>query len=88
MGLLRLLTFPVSGPLSGGRWVLRTLLEEAERRHYDEEDIRNALADVQREYEAGLIDEHTLERREEALLERMLEAREYHRGKREAQESQ
>ena len=39
MGLLKLLTFPVSGPVAGTHWVLRTLLDEAERRYYDEEAI-------------------------------------------------
>jgi len=79
MALLRLLTFPVSAPLSGSKWLLQTLLGEAERRYYDEEAIRSELAEAQRLYHAGTIDEPTLERKEEQLLQRLLDARAYHR---------
>jgi hypothetical protein len=55
MALLRLLTFPVSAPLSGSKWLLQTLLGEAERRYYDEEAIRSELAEAQRLYHAGTL---------------------------------
>src|SRR4051812_32594411 len=45
MGLLRLLTFPVSGPIAGTKWALQTLLNEAERRYYDEAAIRQEMAE-------------------------------------------
>jgi hypothetical protein len=82
MGLLKLLTFPVSAPVSGSKWVLKTLLSEAERRYYDEDAIRSELADVQRRFESGAIDEPTMERMEEDLLQRLLDARAYHRRQR------
>lgn len=81
MGLLRLLTFPVSGPILGGKWVLQTLLDEAERRYYDEAAILHEMAEAERQFQAGEIDEAAFERVEEALLERLLDAREYHRRK-------
>ena len=77
MGLLKLLTFPVSMPLAGGKWVLRTLLDEAERRYYDEAAIRQQMAELERQLMAGEIDEETFDAAEEDLFARLLEAREY-----------
>jgi len=81
MGLLKLLTFPVSAPLGGGRWVLQILLDEAERRYYDPAAIQQELAAVERQFRAGEIDEATFDQMEESLLQRMLEARDYRRRK-------
>jgi hypothetical protein len=78
MGLFKLLTFPVSGPLVGTKWALKTLMSEAERRYYDEAAIRQEMAELERRMLAGQIDDETFDRQEEALLDRLLEAREYH----------
>ena len=78
MGLLKLLTFPVSGPVLGGKWVLQTILDQAERQHYDVAAIQQQMADLATQYQAGLVSDAEFDRREEALLERLLEAREYH----------
>jgi hypothetical protein len=75
MGLLKLLTFPVSVPVAGTRWVLQTILDEAERAYYDPAAIRQQMADLEAKHAAGLISEEELDRREEALLERLMEAR-------------
>lgn len=83
MGLLKLLTFPVSGPLLGGKWVLQTVLNEAERRYYDEAATRAQMAELERQLLAGEVDDETFEQVEEMLLERLLEAREYRRRKEE-----
>jgi len=77
MGLLKLLTFPVALPVSGGRWVLQTLLSEAERRYFDEAAIRQEMAELERQLVAGEVDDDVFDRREEELLARLLEAREY-----------
>ena len=82
MGLFKLLTFPVSGPVSGTRWVLQTILNEAERRHYDPAGIRQQLADLEAQHRTGRISEEEFDRREEALFERLIEAREHHQAKR------
>lgn len=81
MGLFKLLTFPVSGPLVGTKWALKTLLSEAERRYYDEAAIRQEMAELERRMLAGQVDDETFDRQEEALLHRLLDAREYHRRK-------
>jgi len=39
------------------------------------------MADLERQHQAGEIDDDTFERSEEALLQRMLEARDYRRRK-------
>ena len=85
MGLLKLLTFPVSMPLSGGKWVLQTILNEAERKYYDESAIRQEMAELERRWLAGDVDDAAFDQLEEALLERLLEARAYHQRKAEEQ---
>jgi cytochrome c-type biogenesis protein CcmI len=81
MGLFKLLTFPVSGPVMGARWIMQTLLDEAERQYYDPAAIRQQMADLEAEYRAGRVDEDEFDRREEELLERLLEARAFLRRK-------
>jgi len=83
MGLLKLLTFPLSGPLA----VARVVRDEAERQLYDVGLIRQQLADVERRRQLGEVDEAELERQEEALLARLIEAREFHRRREESQAS-
>lgn len=81
LGLLKLLTLPVSGPLVGTKWIAGVLLEEAERQLYDESVIRQQMAEVERQYQMREIDGDTFERLQEDLLGRLIEAREYHRRK-------
>ena len=81
MGLFKLLTFPVSGPVDGTRWVLQTLLDEAQRRYYDPDAIRQQMADLQGQHQAGLLSDDEFDRREEALLERLIEARQFQQQK-------
>ena len=75
MGLLKLLTFPVSGPVAGSRWILQTLLDEAERQYYDPGTIRQQIADLESLHRSGGIRDEEFDRCEEALFERLLEAR-------------
>ena len=81
MGLLKLLTFPVSGPALGGKWVLQTILDQAERQHYDVGAIQQQMAELATQYQSGVVGDEEFDRREEALLQRLLEAREYHERK-------
>ena len=81
MGLFKLLVFPVSLPVSGGTWVLRTVLTEAERRYYDEAAIMEEMSQLERQLEAGEIDREMFDQQEETLLHRLLEARQYWREK-------
>ena len=81
MGLFKLLTFPVSGPVSGTKWVLQTLLDEAERQYYDTVAIHEQLAALERGHEAGEVDDAEFDQREEQLLQRLLGARQYQQRK-------
>jgi len=78
MGLFRLLTLPVSGPVLGTAWLLDTLLQEAERQWYDTGAIRQELGELQARYQRGEVDDREFERQEELLLERLLEAHVFH----------
>jgi len=73
--LLKLLTLPVSGPL----WVAKVVLDEAERQYYDEGTIQRQMAELEQALDRGDIDRETFDQREEALLQRLLEARDFHR---------
>jgi hypothetical protein len=76
MGLLgTLLTFPVSGPILTAKAAIKTIVEEAERQLYDEGAIRKQLVEVERAHQAGEIDEQAFADEEEALLQRLVEAR-------------
>ncbi|HZN67465.1 MAG TPA: gas vesicle protein GvpG [Tepidisphaeraceae bacterium] len=79
MGLFKLLTFPVTGPVIGTHWVLRTLVSEAERRYYDEDAILQEIAALETAHRGGELTDEEFDQREEALFERLLEARDYHR---------
>ena len=81
MGLLKLLTFPVSVPAAGGKWILQTILDQAERQHYDVAAIQTQMAELAEQYQAGVVSDSEFDAREEALLHRLLEAREYHERK-------
>src|SRR3954471_1669175 len=80
-GLLKLLSFPVTGPFIGTRWIAGVLLEEAERQLYDETAIRRQMAEVERQFQLRQIDAATFETRQDTLLSRLMEARAYHRRK-------
>lgn len=81
MALFKLLTFPVSGPVVGAKWIMQTLLDEAERQYYDPDAIRRQMADLESEYRGGRIDEVEFDRLEDELLTRLLEARQFLRRK-------
>src|SRR4051812_42592150 len=81
MGLLKLLTFPVSGPVAGGRWVMQTLLDEAQRQYYDTNVIRQKLAEAEQQFLNGQIDEQTFDQLEDELFQRLIEARDYHQSR-------
>ena len=72
MGLLRkLLTAPISAPLSGAIWIVSKVAEAADTEFHDPVRIRRALEDLEAELEAGRIDEATYEVAEEILLGRL-----------------
>ena len=75
MGLLtKIVTLPIA-PVRGVLWLTQQIAEAAERELYDEEAIRRRLEELQETYDAGEIGDREFAEAEEALLERLTEAR-------------
>jgi hypothetical protein len=75
MGLITgLLTLPLA-PVRGVGWVAEQLADQAEQELYDEGRIMRELAAVELAHDAGEIDDDTMERQVDALLERLEEGR-------------
>jgi Gas vesicle protein G len=81
MGLLKLLSLPVTGPVRGGVQVLEILLQQAEETFYDESAIQEELKLLESEHRLGRVSDDEFERREAELLKRWLDARAYHAQK-------
>ena len=78
MGLLfNILTLPVTGPLNATTWIAEQVLDVAERDFYDEESIRRSIQDAQTRLEVGAISEQEHDAIVDALLDRLIAAREY-----------
>lgn len=86
MGILSLLTFPVTGPIQGVIWLAEKLSEQAEHELYNEEAVRSQLIELELSYDMGEIDEDTFEQAEALLLARLKEIRDYKAAHREAAE--
>lgn len=71
MGLLGELLLLPFAPVRGTAWVLRQVVEEAERQYYDPSAVQHELAELARQLDAGEIDEAEFDRREDELLERL-----------------
>ncbi|KUH40000.1 MULTISPECIES: gas vesicle protein GvpG [Streptomyces] len=71
MGLLGELLMLPAAPLRGTAWVLRQVVEEAERQYYDPAAVHRELARLAERLEAGEIDEATFDRQEDELLDRL-----------------
>jgi hypothetical protein len=80
MGLLKLLTYPISGPIGGVLWIAETIQSEAERQFYDEGAIVQQLEELNVRRHAGELQDEDYERMESELLERLLEAQSLRRG--------
>ena len=75
MGLITgLLTLPLA-PVRGVAWVAEQVADQAEQEMYDEGRIMRELAAVELAHDAGEIDDDTMERQVDALLERLEEGR-------------
>ena len=81
MGILgSILAAPVSGPMHGLLWLARTIEERVNAELYDEDKIRGELTELELALDLKQIDIAEYEAREEALLQRLREAREMHNG--------
>jgi hypothetical protein len=75
MGLITgLLTLPLA-PVRGVAWISEQVALEAERELNDETRVRRELAQLGMQLELGQIGEQEFEEREDALLERLAQAR-------------
>lgn len=71
----KLVSFPVTGPISLTLWLARTIAERAEAELYDEGKIRRELAELEMRSDLGEIDEEEYEQLEENLMARLRESR-------------
>ncbi|NEB80657.1 gas vesicle protein [Streptomyces sp. SID14478] len=71
MGLLsEVLLLPLA-PVRGSFWALDQVVAEAERQYYDPSAVQEQLAALEKQLEAGQIDEETFDRMEDELLDRL-----------------
>ena len=75
MGLLSALSWPMTGPVRGGWWLLQQIAAAGEAELYDEGKIVAQLRALTADVEAGRISEQEHAAAEEVLLARLMEAR-------------
>ncbi|MFF7647481.1 gas vesicle protein GvpG [Streptomyces canus] len=71
MGLIGEVLLLPFAPVRGSAWVVRQVLNEAERLYYDPATVRAELSRLEEQLEAGEIDEEEFDRQEDELLERL-----------------
>ena len=75
MGLISgIFTAPLA-PIKGVVWIAEQVHDQAMRELYDPDAIQRALDQVQLDREMGVIDDDEADRREDELLERLIEAK-------------
>jgi hypothetical protein len=78
VGLLtNLLLFPVTGPVAGIRWTLGKVQQVAEEELTDDSAVKQELMELQMLLELGDIDDAEYVRREQELMERLREIRDW-----------
>jgi len=74
MGLISgIFTAPLA-PIKGVVWIAEQVHDQAMRELYDPESIQRSLDQVQLDREMGVIGDEEADRREDELLERLIEA--------------
>ena len=68
---LKLLTFPISGPIGGILWMAEQILERADTEIDDAENLQKQLLALQLAFDLGDISEEEYEIQEEELLEKI-----------------
>lgn len=74
--ILKLLTFPVLGPIEGVTWIAKKVAEQADKELYDEEKVRGQLMELELKYDLKEISEEEYLATEEVLLGRLRISRE------------
>lgn len=75
MGLFKELVLLPLAPVRGTAWVAEQIADEADRRLYDEDNIKREMVQLEIDYEDGLIGDEERARMEDDLLERLAVAR-------------
>jgi hypothetical protein len=75
MGLFKELALLPLAPVRGTVWVADQLAEEADRRLYDEDNIKRELLQLELDSDDGLVGEEERERMERDLFDRLAVAR-------------
>jgi hypothetical protein len=75
MGLFKELVLLPLAPVRGTAWVADQIAEEADRRLYDEDNIRREMIQLDLDYEEGELSDEEREAMENDLLERLAVAR-------------
>ena len=71
MGLIGEVLLLPFAPVRGSAWVIRQVLDEAERLYYDPAAVRAELARLEEQLTSGEIDEEEFDHREDELLDRL-----------------
>jgi Gas vesicle protein G len=75
VGLLKELVLLPLAPVRGTAWVADQIAEEADRRLYDEDNIKREMIQLDLDYEEGELSDEEREAMENDLLERLAVAR-------------
>jgi len=71
MGLLKEIVLLPLAPVRGTTWVTEQITEEAERRLYDEDNIKREMLQLEIESDEGLLGEKERAAKEDELLDRL-----------------
>jgi hypothetical protein len=71
MGLFKEIVLLPLAPVRGTTWVAEQIAEEADRRLYDEDNIKRELVQLEIDAEEGEVSPREREAREDELLERL-----------------
>jgi len=69
--LIKLLAFPVMGPVKGLVWIAEKIVEQAENELYNADRVRGQLMELELRLDLGEISEEEYLAAEEILLERL-----------------
>jgi len=75
MGLLKELVLLPLAPVRGTTWVAEQLADEADRKLYDEDNIKREMIQLEIDHEDGLVSDAERAAMEDDLLERLAVAR-------------
>ncbi|MCF8002478.1 MAG: gas vesicle protein GvpG [Halanaerobiales bacterium] len=75
MGLLSLLTMPITGPVKGFMFIIKQIHQYVEKELYDESRLQKKLLQLRMNYERGNIEEKEYKESEAKILNRIKIAR-------------